>query len=202
MKTLYLKKGRTLDNGTTAIDGAIEIFLRKQYDTQSITSVSEIPTKNGSTTVCNCEGSIKIDEFTQKQLKYFFDVELPIDSYVNIKVGVWGTWGKAFAKFQMAEGDRCMFILNEIKLSSFTRKDGTIGYELRATAFDFKQTYKKVNEDGTRVPSAAAIAAPAYSGRTATPASATAPATAPPVTQQALSVDDLAALDDSDDLPF
>ena len=197
-KVFYLRK----DKNTGSVSGGVEIFLRPPYGTQNVSSVNEIQGKNGPVTVCNCEGSIKVDELTQKQIKYFFGKEVPVGSYLNVKVGVWGNLGKVLSGFQLADGDRIMFLVSDAKIAEFNRKNGDIGYELRVSAFDFKQTYTKRNEDGTRAPAYKATMAPASGNTAPAPAPAAAPSYDIGGYSSGTTADDFAAIDDSEDLPF
>lgn len=146
--------------------------------------------------VTNVEGSYKVDELMARQLKFFFDVDIPQGDYLNIRVALWGKPGENLAKFNVNEGDLYMFMLRSIELGDFARKNGSTGYQLNAQAFDFDPLHTKKaegNNSGNSNSSNTGKARPKSAARKA----------APPVPEHDdYGADDFAAIDDSDDLPF
>lgn len=141
--------------------------------------------------VTNIEGSYKVDQLMAKQLKFFFGVDIPEGDFLNIRVALWGKPGENLAKFNVNDGDLYMFMLRNISLETFTRKNNATGYQLSAQAFDFEPLRTKKADDNNGAAKAPQAAAPK-------PAQAAPQA---PV-QDDYSADDFAAIDDSDDLPF
>ena len=185
-KNFYFKHGYDR-NGQQIVDGAVKIFLRKPYGQTALASTRDVNTANGSRTVTNVEGSVKLDDFMVKQIKYFFNVDLPIDSYINVRIGVWGSMGKALAKFNLNDGDLYMFMASRAELQNFAKKDGSTGYQLSISAFDFEpiRTAGRNNQNGN-----------------ASQSTNTASQAAQPSDNAGPGADDFAAIDDSEDLPF
>lgn len=206
-KYLFLTKGITSHNGVIedTVYGSVKVFLKNIFGTSSpirVNSVNGID-RNGqpvTRNVTNVEGSYKVDELMARQLKFYFDVEIPKGDFINIRVALWGVPGDNLAKFNINEGDLYMFMLRSISLESFSRRNNTTGYQLSAQAFDFDVVRsKKADENGaapqkSAVQKAASVPAQDYS--------APAVQKAAPVPVQDYSADDFAAIDDSDDLPF
>ena len=179
----YFYFNRTYNkNGQQIVSGAVKIYLRKPYGSQELATTRDVTGQNGQTrTVCNVEGSVKLDQYMVKQLGYFFNVNLAEGSYLNVRVGLWGPAAKALSKFNLNEGDAYMFILSNATLSSFNKKDGSVGYQVDANAFDFEHIPANPNN------------AQANGGQNrAQPATNNVGPTA----------DDFAAIDESEDLPF
>lgn len=196
-KNLYLKKSVRLkgDGGITDIvDGGVKLWLKKPYGAQAAFTVREVLAtdregKQVTRKVCNVEGSLRVDEFLASQLKYFFSLDLPLDSFIDVRIALWGKRGESFAKFNPQEKDLFMFILTEIHLENFPRRDGSTGYQLSGTAFDFEPIRTQKRENGANTNTAPVASAP-----TQPAAQSNAPSYA--------AYDDFAAIDDSDDLPF
>lgn len=185
-KNFYFKHGYDR-NGKQIVDGAVKIFLRKPYGQTALSTTRDVNTANGSRTVTNVEGAVKLDDNAVKQIKFFFNVDLPIDSYINVRVGVWGSMGKALAKFNLNDGDLYMFMASRAELQNFTKKDGSTGYQLNISAFDFEpvRTAGRNNQNGNASQNANA-----------------APQASQPSYNAGPGADDFAAIDDSEDLPF
>ena len=185
-KCFYFKHGCDR-NGKQIVDGAVKIFLRKPFSQTALASTRDVNTANGSRTVTNVEGSVKLDDFMVKQIKYFFNIDLGVNSYLNVRVGVWGSMGKALAKFNLNEGDLYMFMASRVELQNFTKKDGSTGYQLNVNAFDFEpiRTAGRNNQNGSASQNTDA-----------------APQAAQPSYNAGPGADDFAAIDDSGDLPF
>ena len=156
---------------------------------------------------------MKVDDYLARQVKYFFNVDIPVDTFLNVRVSLWGRLGENFTRFPSAEGDCVSFLANDWKLTQFARRDGTPGYQLEGTAREFCKLRSAQDSNGqtynaapratapapaqTAAPRAAAAPAPV---RTAAPAPA--PAAAPAYSTPGYTAADFAAVDDSDDLPF
>ena len=185
MKALYFKKGFN-KNGGEIVDGAVKIFLRKPYGKTEMFTTRDVTSSTGNTrTVTNLEGSIKLDEYMAKQVKYFFNVDLAADTYLNVRVGVWGSMGKAIAKFNLKDGDCYMFLLSNAKMDGFTKKDGSTGYQLNANAFDFEPIRTDRAQNGNAAQKSNAGSQPAQDTGFSAGVS-----------------DDFAAIEDSEDMPF
>lgn len=177
-------------NGNRIVTGAVKLFLKPNYTTKQMSNTQTVTGVNGNErTVCNVEGSIKLDDRMVTQLKYFFGDNVALNSgdFLNVRVGVWGAMGKALSKFTLNDGDLYMFILTNAKLDTFEKKNGQTGYQLNANAFDFEPLRSAKNAAGTNQ----------NSDKTKAGASSAAPAAA-----ASNPSDDFAAVDESDDLPF
>lgn len=196
-KNLYLKKGvrRKADGAIIdTVDGGIKLWLKKPYGAQAAFTVREVlgAGRDGQQVtrkVCNVEGSLRVDEFLAPQLKYFFSLDLPLDSFIDVRIALWDKRAEALTKFNPQEKDLFMFILTEIHSESFQRRDGSTGYQLSGSAFDFEplRTQKRENSTNASAPTQSAVQSDAQSA-------------AP--SYVAYIGDDFAAIDDSDDLPF
>ena len=173
MKALYFKKGFN-KNGGEIVDGAVKIFLRKPYGKTEMFTTRDVTSSTG-----------KLDEYMAKQVKYFFNVDLAADTYLNVRVGVWGSMGKAIAKFNLKDGDCYMVLLSNAKMDSFTKKDGSTGYQLNANAFDFEPIRTDRAQNGNAAQKSNAGSQPAQDTGFSAGVS-----------------DDFAAIEDSEDLPF
>lgn len=183
-KALYLTRTYT-KSGKEAVGGAVKIFLRKPYGTTDMSVMREVNVGSNTRTVCNVEGSIKLDDYMVKQLKYFFNKDVPSGSYLNVRVGVWGSMGKAISKFNLADGDIYMFMVQSAELQNFNKKDGSVGYQLNVNAFDFEPIRTgRGNQNGGNNSQHTQNAAPVQQNNAGAVA------------------DDFEAIDESDDLPF
>ena len=186
-KNLYFTHGYDR-NGKQIVTGAVKIFLRKPYGQTALSTTREVNTSSGNTrTVTNVEGSIKLDDFMVKQVKYFFNVDMASGSYLNVRVGVWGSMGKALSKFQLTDGDIYMFLLSSATMQQFNKKDGSVGYQLNVNAFDFEpiRTAGRNNQNSNASQNTNVAPQAVQSSHNAGPGA-----------------DDFAAIDDSEDLPF
>lgn len=146
-KMLFLK--RSYDrNGNLVVDGAAKVFLKPDYNTKQLTVVRSVDGVNGPRTVCNLQGDAKIDEFLAKQIKYFFGADLTVGEFLNIRVGVWGHMGDVISKFELYEKDLYLFFLTDAKLSSFTRQNGSVGFQLTCSAYDFEKLHGQKSANG------------------------------------------------------
>lgn len=191
-KYLMLKKNNIVrNNGTAAVvSGGVKVFLRNFYGSSNAVQQRTVDTMKGSTTVTNLTGVYKVDDTMKKQVKYFFDKDVDVDSYINVTVALWGKRGDVVANmFAPAEGDLFLFMADNVTADEFPRKNGKVGLALNVTAYDFDVLRRaKDNEDGNA--SKPAAQAPSYQSN---------PAPAPAAAQ---TVPDFEAIDDSDDLPF
>lgn len=197
-KFLLLNKGIANRKGqvVNVVQGGVKVFLKNIYGTKSPVRLNTVAgtDANGNPvnrTVANVEGSYKIDDFMAKQLKYFFGLDLPKDSYIGVRVALWGRTGEALSKFNLHDGDLYMFMANDVKVNPFQRKDNTTGYSLNVTAYDF-EPLKTKKVDSEAMPAAN------------TPAASSVPNTfnTPTMPAADYGADDFAAINDSDDLPF
>lgn len=182
-KNLYFTHGYDR-NGKQIVTGAVKIFLRKPYGQTAMFTTRDVTTASGNArTVTNVEGSIKLDDYMVKQVNHFFNVNMMSGSYLNVRVGIWGVMGKALTKFNLNDGDIYMFLLNSATLQQYNKKDGSVGYQLNANAFDFEpiRTAGRNNQNGNHAQNTNA---------------------APQAAQAGPGADDFAAIDDSEDLPF
>lgn len=146
-KMLFLKRSYNR-NGDLVVDGAAKIFLKPDYNTKQLTVVRSVDGVNGPRTVCNLQGDAKIDEFLAKQIKYFFGADLTIGEFLNIRVGVWGHMGDVISKFELYEKDLYLFFLTNVELNSFTRQNGSIGFQLTCSAYDFEKLHGQKSANG------------------------------------------------------
>lgn len=196
MSNLILTKGLISRNGAVEpnVQGAIKVFLQNAYNANSPLTSRTVDTANGQRTVTTVNASLKTDETMVKQLKYFFNLDIPEGQFVQFRVNLWGNTGDNLGKFNPKNGDLFMFFVRDLRVTQFTRKNGNPGFNLDATAYAFEpvNTGKKANGDGGQKPAASK---PAQT-TTSRPAAPAYPA------QTEYDSDDFAAVDDSDDLPF
>ena len=191
-KNLYLQKGFDR-NGNSIVQGGVKFFIKKPYGKNECVSLREV-TINGTTkSVANLSGFLKVDDFLQKQLKYFFNVDVPMDELVNINVSVWGKTADILSKFNVQEGNLYFFLVSGGKIETFDRKNGGVGYQLSFNAFDFEplRTGNKGNENNNSAENHQPEAQPAAQA---------APAQVPNFADSMQAAFD--AIDDSEDLPF
>lgn len=188
---LFLKKETILAKDGSSheiVTGACDFWLKKPYGSQDAVTLRNVTAMGGAQRrVANVEGSLKISEYLGKSLKYYFGVDLPVDSYIDVRIGLWGKKAEAMEKRAPAERDSYMFFLNRIEAKSFTRKNGDTGWQLEGSAFDFCQLEKRAG--GTATSAEPAHAPHQNSAETAQAAYAPSP-------------DDFAIVADDDDLPF
>lgn len=184
-------------NGQEVVAGGVKIYLRKPYGSQTLENVREVMGQNGPRTVCNVEGSVKLDQYMVKQIAYFFNVNLSEGSFLQVRVGVWGSMGKALSKFPLNEGDCYLFMASNVRMESFSKRDGSTGYQIVVTAFDFEHipTNGKNAQNNNAGQNAGQPRQNNVQQRNQ-PAPTPAPAYTGP------SADDFAAIDESEDLPF
>ncbi len=141
-KYLYLNKGYK-KNGEEKVQGAIKLFLKKPYNSlQVYPGVRTVAVGNKQHTVGSVEGSVKVDGFLKSQIEYAFNTEVEENSYLQIKVSLWDKKAEALEKFNLDERDLLLFFVSNIELNSFSKKDGSTGYALTATAYDFEMLRK------------------------------------------------------------
>ena len=112
-KALYLKKNKVIRKGqeTEVVDGAVKLWLKNPYGEQAAYTYRndiQATDRQGAPitrSVCNVEGSMRVDEFLAKQLKYFFGLELPVDSFINVRISLWDKRADALMKFGPQEKD-------------------------------------------------------------------------------------------------
>ncbi len=180
----YNKKGEKI------VTGDIDMWLKKRYGANSVGVLREVTVAGDKkATVFNVHGSLKLDERQCKTIKYFFGVDYPVDNYIDIDMNVWGKRGESMAKFNLSEGDKYLFSLIDIKMNSFTRRDGSTGYRLVGNARGFKRLYSKNN--GNKAGMQDTVIGAAVTN------TAAAIATAPQIDYS-----DFDAVDDTGDLPF
>lgn len=209
-KVIFMSK-----NPDGSANGGMRFFLHKPYGSQDLIPGRRVNTARGEQVVYEANGGLKVDDLLKRQLAYFFGVEFPVDSFLNVKVSMWGKCGENFLKANPQERDSFMFFGNSWRLNQFAKRDGGVGYELVGSAFDYCRLRSAQDSNGqtynaapratapapaqTAAPRAAAAPAPV---RTAAPAPAPAAAPAPAYSTPGYTAADFAAVDDSDDLPF
>ena len=207
-KNIFLNKIKSA-NGNI-VYGAARIFLRKPYGSNELLKTKNVTrtTANGPTpaTVTEVSGSLKVDDLLARQAKYFFGVDLPVDMYLNVRVTLWDKVGENFTRFPRTEGESVMFFSGNWKLTSFNRKDGSVGYQLEGSAYDFC-ALRSAQEQNQGASAAAKTAAPAQKAapQTTQTAAASAQKAAAPTAYNApgqYTAEDFAGVDESDDLPF
>ncbi len=194
-KNFMLAKGIRNHNGAVegCVYGTIRVFLNNVYNTDSPITVRQINTvdRDGNQTVMNLtnvEASFKVNEFDVSALKYFFGEDVAVDEFVNISITISGKRAEAFLKFNPKKGDCFEFGASNVELESFDRRDGSKGHRMNVRVFDFDAGFNRNASGNNNRPDNAAPAA-----NNAAPAKAAA---------QTTSAGDMAAVDDSDDLPF
>lgn len=140
IKQLSLDRGYT-KNGQEKYYGVVELKLRKNYKGELIVPRNMV-SNNREYTVCNVTGVLFMHELHKKMIQNAFGVELPLDSFLNVDVSI---WDGRLTKFNLSENSRFRFDLRNVQLDTFEKKDGTTGYKLVCTAYDFAPLYSGGN---------------------------------------------------------
>lgn len=179
-------------NGEEIVTGAATVFIKKHFDGNLI-RYNEVD-RNGKTQyVANLRGSYKVDDDIYYKIKGVFGIELAKDSFIDIEVALWGSDAKAISKWNLNEGDRFILFVDDAKIETFARKDGTPGIKLVVKSFGYIDVKSSNKPNGTTQQKPV----------NTTPASAPAPsAPAPSAASSYPDLDDYSCVDDSDDLPF
>ena len=191
---LNLTKGLISRNGSVepTVIGGIKVFLQNAYNANSPLSTRTVDTANGQRTVTTVNASLKTDETMCKQLKYFFGQDVPEGQFVAFRITLWGRPGENLSRFNPKNGDLYLFFVSDMRVNEFTRKNGTPGFALEATAFAFEPAGNGKKGDGSA--NKAPDNKPAQ--KAASPSASSYPA------QTEYDNDDFAAVEDSDYLPF
>lgn len=193
-KNFMLTKGVRNHNGAieNCVYGTLRVFLNNAYNADSPITKSQVNTtdRDGNETILdltNVEASFKANEYDVNALKYLFGEDVAVDEFVNVRITISGKRAEAFLKFNPKKGDCFEFGACNVELESFDRRNGSKGHRMNARVFDFDTGFNR-NGNGQN-----------NTGNPAPAAKAAAPAKA---AVQTASAGDMAAVDDSDDLPF
>lgn len=198
MANLFLTKGLMSSKGKVenTVIGGVKVFLQKAYGSDSPLETHTVTLGDGSTAeATRVNASLKIDESMARQLKYFFDLDVPAGDFVRFQLTLWGQAGTNLRKFNPQNGDLYLFFISALRVDRFQRKDGTPGFSLAGRAFAFEPALTKKRADGEANKPAAKPAAKAASApQQAKPAY--------PEQTETYSEEDFEAIAESDDLPF
>lgn len=179
------KNGAVVEN----VFGGLKLFVRKPYGSQNVLTTRDVdgPDRNGAPAqrkVVNAEGFYHVDETFVKAIQYYFGKDVSSENRgLTVRISLWDKVGERLLKFNPQENDLYMFLVRDVRIQEFNRRDGSVGYALQGTAYDFEplKTQKR---------------------NSAQPAQNAAPAAAPAQNSNVPAYDDYAAIDDSEDLPF
>lgn len=200
---LFLTKGIVKRKGAVVdtVQGAVKVFLGKQYESDSPikTGTFDVVNPNTGATIqrnyCNVRGQVKADSFIAKQMKYFFNQDIPEGDFLTFEISLWGPNADNFVKFNPKVNDLVTFFANSISVTTFPRRNGGTGISVSVQAFAFDMSRNAHGENGGKNSGSkqSAPKAPAAKQNTA-------PAAQP--SYNAPDFDDFAAIEEADDLPF
>ena len=124
--------------GKQMIAGAANLFLRNFYNKDTAYELKTYTKKDGSDGfVGTANASVALNDNIRKDIKYWFDVDLPETGYLNIRVTCWNALGQRLEKFHLTTGSHLIFLARNFSMESFPRKDGSTGWQLEVTPYDF-----------------------------------------------------------------
>lgn len=145
-----------LNKGKDHVYGGLNIFCNKHYGSDEVGKKTVVEKNGKKLAVLTLASSYKVDEALAAKIKFLFNVDVVKDTYLNVRASVFSNLATRFDNVTIGEGDYLALYASNVKLEEYSKKDGSKGYQLSATCFDFEVRNR--------------------SNKTATPA-ATAPAT-------------------------
>jgi hypothetical protein len=130
---------RKEENGSRRVYGSLVGIINRPIN-EGGSTVSERTVTVGSEDrkVFNVLLSLKINEYDTKKLKYFFDIDAQPDTYLPVRVSMWGIAVERLAKYAPREHEPVEFYFSSGKPDTY--KDRT---RLDITAFDFEPRGRK-----------------------------------------------------------
>ena len=142
-KYFFLKKGYD-KKGKEVVEGVVKLFVKKHYGSDEIFTLRDVQINNGEATqVGNVVGSVLVDEYAAKVLKYYFSKPIPTNTFVNVKLAFWGTKADLFKKWSLKEGDLLMFLCTGLVCNEFKKRDGSQAYQIEGNVLEWDLLRKK-----------------------------------------------------------
>lgn len=137
-KSFFMKKGYS-KSGKEFTDGALKMFVKKPYGSNDVFTTRDVMLNGKTQKVGNVVGSVFVDEYAVKALKYNLNLntDIPADVYVNVRLAFWGKKAELFEKCKINEGDLVMFFCSSFSFTTFAKKDGTTGYQIEGNVYDW-----------------------------------------------------------------
>lgn len=162
VKSFFMKKGYN-KSGKEVADGAVKLFVKKAYGTNDVFITRAVQINGEARRVGNVTGSVLVDEYTAKALKYNLNADVPADMYVNVKLAFWDKKAELFEKWNINEGDLVMFFCSSFTYTTFDKRDGSTGYQIEGNVYDWDVVKKNKQQEqaqtsATRTGDMAAVA--------------------------------------------
>ena len=143
---LHLNKGKD-----GVVYGGINLFANKFYGTDEVTKLVKTKKDDRDLSILQINSSYKVDELLKSRIKYYFDVDLEEGSYLGVRASIFSNLATRFDNVSLTNGDYLVVYASNVKLTSFEKKDGTTGYQLDVSAYDFQRIGKSSKESDETV---------------------------------------------------
>ena len=139
MSDLHLAVRKDNENGTRRVYGSL-VGLVNRPSNESAGTVTErtVTVGNEEKKVFNINLSLKINDYDTKKMKYFFGIDVEPNTYLPVRVSMWGIAGERLAKYAPREHEPVEFYFSSGNPDTYKER-----MRLDITAFDFEPRGRK-----------------------------------------------------------
>ncbi len=148
MSNLHLTRiGRGDESQESRVIGSVSMLISKASAVTENTLTKNVVTVGGrEKSVVNAYGGVKINEYDAAAIERLYSWKVEKDSYLNVRVTLWGTDGDRLMKADPKPGDAFEFFFSSSSVNEFGGRK-----RLDITAYDFEIRRRKDNGDAERI---------------------------------------------------